>query len=35
MREQLIAEVSSIEDEKFARFILDLIISFKRKWGVR
>lgn len=35
MTEKLIAEVSTIENEKFAGFILDLIISFKRKWGVK
>lgn len=35
MREKLIAEVSTIENEKFAEFILNLIISFKRKWGIK
>lgn len=35
MREQLIAEIRSIKDEKFLEFILNLIISFKEKWGIR
>lgn len=35
MREQLIAEVSTIENEVFIEFILNLIISFKRKWGIK
>lgn len=34
MKEQLIAEVSSIENEKLMEFILNLIISFKKKWGL-
>lgn len=35
MREQLIAEVSSIENEALIEFILNLILSFKRKWGIK
>lgn len=35
MREQLIAEVNSIENEALIEFILNLILSFKRKWGIK
>lgn len=34
MREKLITEISNIQDDKFAEFILNLILPFKRKWGV-
>ena len=34
MKEQLITEIQSIQDEKFFHFILKTIISFKQKWGI-
>jgi hypothetical protein len=34
MKEQLITEIQSIQDEKFLQFILKTIISFKNKWGI-
>mgnify|MGYP000130071098 CR=1 FL=1 len=34
MKEQLITEIQSIQDEKFLRFILNTILSFKKKWGI-
>ena len=34
MKEQLITEIQSIQDEKFLQLILNTIISFKQKWGI-
>jgi hypothetical protein len=34
MKEQLITEIQSIQDEKFLQFILNTIISFKQKWVI-
>ena len=34
MKEQLITEIQSIQDEKFLQFILNTILSFKKKWGI-
>lgn len=34
MKEQLITEIKSIQDEKFLQFILNTILSFKKKWGI-
>nr|DAP20590.1 MAG TPA: hypothetical protein [Caudoviricetes sp.]DAP20705.1 MAG TPA: hypothetical protein [Caudoviricetes sp.] len=34
MKEQLITEIQSIQDEKFLQFILSTILSFKKKWGI-
>lgn len=34
MKEQLITEIQSIQDEKFLQFILNTIISFKQKRGI-
>lgn len=34
MKEQLITEIQSIQDEKFLQFILITILSFKKKWGI-
>lgn len=34
MKEQLITEIQSIQDEKFLQFILNTILSFKHKWGI-
>ena len=34
MKEQLITEIQSIHDEKFLQFILNTILSFKKKWGI-
>nr|DAF71823.1 MAG TPA: hypothetical protein [Caudoviricetes sp.] len=34
MKEQLITEIQSIQDEKFLQFILNTIISFKNKWRI-
>lgn len=33
-REIIIKTVSEIENEKLLRFIYDLLISFKKKWGI-
>ncbi len=35
MKEKLVAEVSSIENEALTEFILNLILSSKRKWGIK
>ena len=34
MKEKLITEIQSIQDEKFLQFILNTILSFKHKWGI-
>lgn len=34
MKEQLITEIQSIQDEKFLQFILNTILSFKKKLGI-
>lgn len=34
MKEQLITEIQNIQDEKFLHFILNTILSFKKKWGI-
>lgn len=34
MKEQLITEIQSIQDEKFLQFILNTILSFKKKCGI-
>ena len=34
MKEQLITKIQSIQDEKFLQFILNTILSFKKKWGI-
>lgn len=33
-RNRIIGRVRQIEDERFLQFIDDLIVSFKKKWGI-
>ena len=33
-REKIIEMVKKIENEIYLKFIYDLIISFKKKWGI-
>lgn len=32
-KEKIIEMVKSLEEEKFLKFLYELIISFKEKWG--
>ena len=32
--EKIIEMVDSIENERYLKFIYDLLISFKKKWGI-
>ena len=33
-REKIIEMVNRIENERYLKFIYDLLISFKKKWGI-
>ena len=33
-REKIIETVNKIENEIYLKFIYDLLISFKKKWGI-
>ena len=33
-REKIIEMVSKIENARYLKFIYDLLISFKKKWGI-
>ena len=33
-REKIIEMVKKIENERYLKFIYDLLISFKKKWGI-
>ena len=33
-KEKIIEMVNMIENERYLKFIYDLLISFKKKWGI-
>lgn len=33
-REQIIEMVNKIDNSKYLKFIYDLLMSFKKKWGI-